>query len=761
MNTKNYMTNRVLSISKLFLIIFLISFISGCSSPVGEFFSTRYENVMGYFNTYYNAKKQYDEALLELYKNPPKSLDTNYFAPYVANQTVRSKFNIVIEKASKIIQFYPRSKWVDDAIMMIGEVYYYEDDNDLAIKKFSELIENFPTSGHYWKAHLLYARTLYNMEAYDEALNYSAKYSSQAFAASEEDIAAELYLLAGQIYSERGEYIKAEKSNSQALKSDADEKLLAIAAFQLGRVLELIQDYDKARIAYGMVADFKPNESLGFRAELNYAKMLRASGKSQNAMSLLFEMKDQNLATEYFSYVDLEIANTYSVMGDYEKALDQYEMVDTVYKKTDASAKSFYARGLLYETTFHDFKEAKFYYEKAKVENPQSEITPLAVKKVDALNKYFLYHKNINLYDSLFYLAIRQDSIMRANIGRDTASITKTEIDSTKQIPTAQKTDSLLQSRDTLMLPPADLQQDTLTDDGSDEVVEFDDEVILQEPTKLGQQMKEEVAAPKPTTQNQITISPDSALFLITKNQFELATLMMLELSLPDSAEFWFDIVLNSNFKPEYSPRAYYAMAEIQRLRGNQLAVDSLYDLLIKDYGNSDYAIQVKKIKGITIEIEKPELELLYDKALKLTYENKTKEALKIFSQIVSTDSMSKLATKSIYTSGWIYENILNNNDSAKYYYQILIDKYPKSIYTENVTGKVAVAQDTSKLTQYTKIKEIVPPAPPQPKITQQEPPKTKAVQQQRQRGERDVREEDEEDFDPTEFEQEDPPEGD
>lgn len=760
MITQNYMTNRFISIFKIFIILSIFIFISGCSSPVGEFFSTRYENVMGYFNTYYNAKKQFDEAILELYKNPPKSLDTNYFVPYVANPAVRTKFNIVIEKASKIIQFYPRSKWVDDAIMMIGEIYYYEEDNELALKKFSELTENFPASGHYWKAHLFYARTLYNMEAYDEALNYTAKYSSQALNAGEEDVSAELYLLAGQIYLERGEYAKAEKSYSQALMIDADRKLLAIAAFQQGRINELIQDYDKARIAYAKVADYKPTERLKFHAELNHAKMLRASGKSQDAMNQLFDMKDQDLITEYSSYVDLEIANTYSAMGNYEKALDQYEMIDTVYKKSDASAKSFYARGVLYETTFHDFGEAKFYYDKAKVENPQSEITQLAVKKADALGKYFTYIKNIHIYDSLFYLAIRQDSLKRANSQKDTASATAVVTDSTKQIPTAQKTDSLAQNRDSLMLPTADLQLDTLkTND--DEIVEFDDEILMQDPANLEQEMKEEVVAPKPTAQIQTSISADSALFLITKNQFELATLFMLELSLPDSAEFWFDIVSNSNFKPEYSPRAYYAMAEIHRLRGNQQAVDSLYDLIIKDYGDSDYAIQVKKIRGISTEIQKPQLEILYDQALKLTYENKTNEALKIFNKIVSTDSMSEIATKSLYTSGWIYENILNNNDSAKYYYQLLINKYPKSIYAENVTGKVAVAQDTSKLSQYIKIKEIVPPPPPQPKYTQGETQKTKTVQPQRQRGERDIREEDQDDFDPTDFELEDPPEGD
>ncbi len=733
------MTIRFFSFFKFFSLISTVILVSGCSSPIGEFFSTRYENTMGYFNSYYNAKKHYDEALLELYKNPPKSLDTNYFAPYVANQGVRTKFNIVIEKTSKIIQFYPRSKWVDDAIMMIGEIYYYEDDNDLALKKFNELIENFPTSSHFWKAHLLYARTLYNMEAFDEALNYIAKYSSQALEIGENDIAAELYLLAGQIYLERGEYVKAEKSYSQTLKIDADGKLLAIAAYQQGRIYELRQDYEFARIAYNKVADYKPNESLKFRSELNSARMLRESGKSQNAIQVLFEMKDQDLTTENFSYIDLEIANTYASMGKYEKALDQYEMVDTVYKKTDASAKSFYARGVMYESTFHDFEEAKFYYEKSKVENPQSEITPLAVKKVNALNKYFLYHNNIKLYDSLFYLAIRSDSIKRANIGRDTTLL-------------SVKTDSLLQNQDTLILPTVDLLEDTL----NNEVVEFDEDVILKEPSRLVKKSKEEVAAPMQPVLTSVSISADSALYLITKNQFELATLFMLELSLLDSAEFWFDIVSNSNFKPDYTPRAYYAMAEIHRLRGNHLAVDSLYDLLIKDYGKSDYAIQARKIKGITVEIEKPELEILYERALKLTYENKPREALKIFSIIAATDSSSELATKSFYTSGWIFENILNNNDSAKFYYQTLRDKYPKSIYAENVSGKVAVAQDTSKLSQYVKIKEIVPPPPPQPKITQGEPSKTKTVQQQRQRGERDVREEYQDEFDPSDFEQED-----
>lgn len=44
-----------------------------------------------------------------------------------------------IEKCAKVISVYPKSKWVDDAILMLGECYYQKHDYDKAMRKFSEL----------------------------------------------------------------------------------------------------------------------------------------------------------------------------------------------------------------------------------------------------------------------------------------------------------------------------------------------------------------------------------------------------------------------------------------------------------------------------------------------------------------------------------------------------------------------------------------------------------------------------------------------
>ena len=45
-------------------VLFLVAVLPGCA--VWEFGMTRYENVTGYFNTYYNASTLFDEALTEV-----------------------------------------------------------------------------------------------------------------------------------------------------------------------------------------------------------------------------------------------------------------------------------------------------------------------------------------------------------------------------------------------------------------------------------------------------------------------------------------------------------------------------------------------------------------------------------------------------------------------------------------------------------------------------------------------------------------------
>ncbi len=708
-----------------YIIFILVSyfFLPGCSGPVGEYFSTRYENSMGYFNTYYNTKKTFNETIVEIEKSPPKSKDTNYFAEYKISQNTQNKLTIVIEKASKIIQFYPRSRWIDDAIMMIGEAYYYQTDHNLAMKQFSSLITIFPKSPYVWRAHLLTAKSLYHISKPLDAVSYIQKYIQLAVEEDEEDISAESYFLAGQIYFEARDFIRADKWFASAIDIKGDKVLRAYACYQRARSLEYMGDYSNANKSYIQVLDYKPDYNLKFRARLNYGRTLSVLGKYKEAFNEFEDLYDEQYPPELQSQVELEIANTYAAMGNYNKALDKYEMVDSLYKRTDAAAKSFYNRGVYYESKMNDYSEAKFYYDKAKVEFPNSDITQTAFKKAAAFERYFLYHNEIRKNDSLFYLSIKLDSINRYS-----GSLTT---DSSNFTLEKEKTDE--------EIPPVHLSEED--SDSSDE------KLLLPKDENASKQIVSSENKSASKTQTDVIISRDSALFLITKNQFELATLFLLDLSQPDSAEFYFSLVATCWDKNIYIPRALYALAEISHTRNDTTTADSLYNFLIEHYPNTKYAVQAKLYKGIIVHTEKSKHETLYEQGMNLVKENKTKAALSVFKEIYK-DTTSLFAPKALYTSGWIYENVLIKNDSAKNIYKMLVDKYPTTMFAEKVIGKVSVAEDTTTLSKFIQIKEIIPPPAPTPKFAETEKNIKNKIEPQKGNRGRDVREEDVDDED-------------
>ena len=68
-----------------------------------------------YFNTFYNAKKQFGDAEKAYLANPPD---------LEISSGQRDLYEQAIKKASKILVFYPNSKYVDDALFLMGKAYF-------------------------------------------------------------------------------------------------------------------------------------------------------------------------------------------------------------------------------------------------------------------------------------------------------------------------------------------------------------------------------------------------------------------------------------------------------------------------------------------------------------------------------------------------------------------------------------------------------------------------------------------------------------
>lgn len=770
-----------------------------------------YQNITSYFNTYYNASKLFDDAVTEIEKAPQKDRDTNYFAAYTISKGVEDKLDKVIEKCSKLIQFYPQSKLIDDAILMIGKAYVYKGESESALRKFNELLQNFPLSDQRFAAKLWSAKAHYHAKQDDEVLKIVKELFPEARAEGKNDILLETLMLEAQTFFDRNEYDQAAATYSLAIEVSGDDHLRAIAAYQLGLCYERLREYEKAGEAYGRVKKFSPEFAVEFRARLKQGSMLSTNGHYDSALKRFDELKDEALKNDELGLVELEIANTFRRMGDTSRAFAIYNNIDTTFKHTEASAKSFYQRARVFETEYLDFQTARMYYDKAKSEFPTAEITPLAQQKAASFSSYFTSYDNLHRYDSILFITLHPESIKvkhdslkvaidslhsKADSGKsNTATLRLPDsLDSKVDSLKSQKSPVVHEQRapnyrppdipNELMAPPVEKTGGKITRESSPDTVGEDSLVqsgsVTDSLRALARGHRPRVdslargvdslkrAATFRTAPAQEKLSPDSLRALIVRTKFELAGLFLLELNHPDSALFWYREVVRSDSSSRLVPRALYAMAEIYRENNDSSNVDSLYTIILDQYNRTDYAAQVRKVKGMdTVKTEVDPAIAQYEIAENLLQSGKAKEGLDHLRLLVDTYPTSSIAPKALYAVGWIYESILVQqdsvyNDSAAVWYKKLIKAFPSSVYATVAQPKVAVKDDPKSLSQYVKIKEIPTfgkqePATRQRQNIQSDSNKNQGQEEDLQRNRRLNRDEEDDEKDDEEEEPPDP----
>ena len=185
-------------------IIPLLINLSGCS--IGSF-------IGAYFNTYYNAQKQFSEAEAEVF-SPANAIggvrvERKYLAPFEVSAQSKTKFATVIEKCSKLLQYHPDSKLVDDALLMIGKSYYYQNEHQSAERKFKELLSSYPESGLAFETRLLLAQTYYRNNEKTQSLSVAMELFDNAKQENEDAIGGKTARLLAQLQSESRDFAQA------------------------------------------------------------------------------------------------------------------------------------------------------------------------------------------------------------------------------------------------------------------------------------------------------------------------------------------------------------------------------------------------------------------------------------------------------------------------------------------------------------------------------------------------------------------------
>ncbi|MDZ7690717.1 MAG: hypothetical protein U5K69_06215 [Balneolaceae bacterium] len=159
-----------------FLIATLI-FLMGCGGSL----KNSWTNFRAYYNTYYNAKENYQVGLRQVQEQP---VELDITEPIRVHQrpvkTGGQEFQQAIDKGAQLLRKFPESKWVDETLELIGKSYYFRQEFYSALQKFEEQYNVTESPKMRQRSVVWKGRVLMDLDQYSQAIAFwrsSAQYS--------------------------------------------------------------------------------------------------------------------------------------------------------------------------------------------------------------------------------------------------------------------------------------------------------------------------------------------------------------------------------------------------------------------------------------------------------------------------------------------------------------------------------------------------------------------------------------------------------
>ncbi len=309
-----------------------------------------------YFNTFYNAEKNFKEGL--------RLKDQN--------QQVQSKakFDKSIERSARVIQRWPRSRWVDDALFLIGRSYYETGQYGKAMRSFDQLTLAFPRSPLAGEAALFRARALIADKRQAEGL-----LALQAVRVEYPRLADDATFAIARSFVERDDTGEGTDSLAAFLARyprsphrDEALRLLADASFKSGR-------YDEAENYYVRYARVAPDPRRRAETQIQVAAAMVEQEKWEPALRILRDVIGR------YPQLD-DRANL--LLGRALEGADRKEEAVAAWQKVraqnDLGAEAMYRIGRHHEQT-GDIAAAKACFDTARTRRPESRYGLLAARR--------------------------------------------------------------------------------------------------------------------------------------------------------------------------------------------------------------------------------------------------------------------------------------------------------------------------------------------------------------------------------------------
>lgn len=600
-----------------------------------------------------------------------------------------------IAKASKVLEFYSNSRWVDDALMLLGKCFYYRREYPKAQRKFEELIHLYPESNFVPEARLLLAKTFIGLQQFDEAERRfrALAIDDRIKNKIQEEAAYEL----GGLYFEKGNYEMAEEEYRKTARESNDKLIRAMSYYRLGQCLIQLEQYEDAPRIFLKALDSSPNEDFASQTKYKLGESYSLIGNYKSAIKTFSDLLSKEMDEKRIPMIKFQLAENLRLNGDLEKAVEWYNEIIDEHKRTDASARSYFALAEIEEYINQDYEKAKEYYDMVRGEFQNSIVTPPSKERSADIEMF------LELNNEIARLEGREVAADSSEENGDEKNEDEPDDGPINLSPDGMWVNYSGRDRP----PPAslreltqiDLQRAAMAKNQADMQSANADSLAMIQKTKvdtLSEQEKEE-----------------KRLKELANKQLALAELMLIKFEKPDSAVNLYLRVLDAAVDTTASARALYSLAyTFNEYYGDQNVADSLYQNLVQYYPYTPQAEGARKALGMPLLSNQVDsAEVLFKKAESLYVdEYNLDKSLDLYAVVIEKYPESSWAQKATYGIGWIYEKEFYQYDKAIAYYDQLLQENPQSPYAKLIKPKLDAVekarQDSIKAEEKAKAKK-------------------------------------------------------
>ncbi len=703
--------------SKIFILFIFLNIIASCA----------------YYNTFFNAKKYFKDAEKERIKREEQTKKRGQTSKSRRQSLDKpsaseiKKYDQAIEKASKVLEIYPKSKYIDDALFLLGQCFYRKEDYNKAQRKFIELIQNFPNSAFASESKLWLGKTNIALQDYETAeKNFHDILNSK----SKDEIRDEAQFLLGGLFKDKKDYLTAIDEYQTAAKRAKDKSLRARAYFEMGECYYQLKNFVSAVESFKQARKYSPDAKFEFNAMFRAGQTLKDIKNYDEAIKIFTNLVGDMVNEDNWGVCRLEIAHCNRLKGEFENATNRYLDIITQHPKTEEAATAYYHLGKLYQEINGNYEQAKDYFDKSILENSNAEV--VAEARVNSKNIQQLLTFRANIAAQQRRIA-KGDSIAAIldDMTVDDDELPKfdfTELDTFIITSLHIPLDSLIISQDTLL---AIYQRYYAKHyDRFGEKIQTVTETNFANEPKIELTLLDTLAAPfLRIPLNYLEENADSlyhlydryyanykknkliyeqfyqaqngagkteqigtALEELVKSKLSLAEIYLFEFNQPDSALKEYNDILEIDTSRNVIPKTLFSIGYIvETFKKDTLLADTVYNHLIANYPDDPLAQQArKKIRTFAVIDPDSSVAKKFDTA-EQAYINRHKyeDAIRAFESIYNEAPSSKYAPKALLAVGYIYENEIQEYDKAFEIYQNLVNNYPASIYAKRAKTKV------------------------------------------------------------------------